>query len=87
VLGRRVLTALLQRHRGPGAELDAADLDAIERQCRDVARAAGGLFDLVFTVDDRENQALTDIGAALRRARDEAFDGLPDPEGGAYTDL
>ena len=87
VLGRQVLTALLQRHRGPGAELDASDLEEVERHCREVARAAGGLFDLVFTVDARENEALGDIGHALRAAREEALDDLPTPEGGAFTDL
>lgn len=85
--GRQVLTALLQRHRGPGAELDVAALDEIERHCHEVARAAGGLFDLVFTVDEREARALRRITAALTRAKEHAFDDLPSPDGGSFSDL
>lgn len=87
VLGRQVLTALVQRHRGPGAELDASDLRALEAQCHEVARAAGGLFDLMFTVDRRESEAIREIAAALHRVGDEALDDLPSPEGGRFTDL
>jgi len=85
--GQRVLVALVQRHRGPGAELDAGTLEQVRARCLAVAKAAGGLFNLVFTVDDNEKRALDAISRSLVSAHDEARDALPDPEGGRFTDL
>jgi len=85
--GRRVLVALVQRHRGPGAELGDDALQQVEQRCLEVAKAAGGLFDLVFTVDEQEQQVLRAISDELGSARAEALDDLPSPDGGAFTDL
>jgi len=85
--GRRVLVALVQRHRGPGADLDDDALEQVEARCLEVARAAGGLFDLVFTVDESEQKALRAISTALGEARQQALDDLPSPDGGSFTDL
>lgn len=86
-LGRRVVVALAHRHRGPGADLGTDALADVARQCVQVARAAGGLFDLAFTVDQRERDAIAAITAALRAGSEALRDDLPDPEGGSFRDL
>ena len=86
-LGRRILVALVHRHRGPGADLGPEALADVARHCEEVARAAGGLFDVVFTVDAREREAITQVVAALQDASDEMLEDLPSPEGGSFQDL
>lgn len=41
-------------------------IDSIESQCEAVARAAGGLFSVAFTVGEEEKKALRAIREALR---------------------
>ena len=86
-LGREVLVALVHRHRGPGSELGPAALEAILEDCRSVARAAGGLFDLAFTVDPREEAILDALRQALTDASAAWMDALPSPPGGVFRDL
>lgn len=85
--GRRLLVALAHRHRGLGAELDASALDEIQALAEQVARAAGGLFDAIFTVDDAERRALGEIRNSFGLGTASHLADLPEPEGGAWTDL
>jgi tellurite resistance protein len=86
-LGRRVLVALVHRHRGPGAEAGPDLLADVERSCVEVARAAGGIFDLAFTVDEAERAVLREIHQALSAESEAVLDDLPSPDGGAFRDL
>jgi hypothetical protein len=86
-LGREVVVALTQRHRGPGADWSTDVLDRVEEQCLDVAQAAGGLFGLVFSTSAEERAAITAIREALRAGRARYDDDLPDPEGGQFEDV
>jgi tellurite resistance protein len=85
--GRTLLVALTLRHRGMGSELGPQTLSDIEALCVDVARAAGGLFDTFFTVDDNERKALEEISRELASQREVFLDDLPSPIGGSYEDL
>ena len=86
-LGRRVVAALALRHRGPTADWGPAVLDRLEQQCEDVARAAGGLFGLVFATSADERAALAEIQQALRSAVAQNDEDLPDPDGGGFADV
>lgn len=85
--GRTLLVALAHRHRGLGAELDASVLDEIQELCEQVAKAAGGLFDALFTVDAAERQAIGEIRKSFGRDTASHLADLPEPEGGSWTDL
>ena len=85
--GRRLLVALTLRHRGLGSDLGPETLTDIKALCVDVAKAAGGLFDTFFTVDDNERMALDEISRELAAQRDVFLDDLPSPIGGSYEDL
>ena len=65
--GRACLVALAARD---GAKLGAAvgpeTLEQVVELCEQVARAAGGLFGILWTVDDRERAAIEQIARALR---------------------
>lgn len=82
-----VIEELVRRQKGPGADFDASDLERIEQECLAVARAAGGLLDLAFTVDSEESKLLADLHERLRRAAAPVFDDLPTPDSGSYDDL
>jgi hypothetical protein len=86
-LGRRVLAALIHRHHGPGEALGPDELRSIEARCLEVAEAAGGFFDLAFTVESAESVELDRVRAALRAASKAVLDDLPSPEGGSFRDL
>lgn len=86
-LGREVVVALGHRHRGPSANWSPDALARMEAQCLDVARAAGGLFGLAFATTAEEQAALTAIREALRAARAQFDDALPDPDGGRFEDF
>lgn len=86
-LGRRLLVALAHRQRGIGAELDAGELDRVIALCLDVARSAGGLFDIAFTVSREERAALAEITGELRGVSDQILDALPSPETGRFDPL
>ena len=60
---RRVLIALLERDPNPEKASDAAR--SVIAMCESVARAAGGLFNLLFTVDQNERKMLREIAQAL----------------------
>jgi hypothetical protein len=77
-----VIEALSLRHQGPGADFGRPDLDRIVAQCESVARAAGGLLDLAFTVDQEETTLLDDLRRRLRRAAAASLHDLPSPDGG-----
>ncbi|MCB9686193.1 MAG: hypothetical protein H6738_22815 [Alphaproteobacteria bacterium] len=86
-LGRRVLVALALRHRGPTADWGPRVLQDVEQHCLDVARAAGGLFGVAFSTSDGERRALAEIGRALKAARADVDEDLPDPDSGSFDDL
>jgi hypothetical protein len=65
-LAHRVVVALSARFQGPTADLGAQLLDTIEQHCEAVARAAGGVFGVAFTVGEDERAALRAIHEALR---------------------
>jgi len=86
-LGRELLVALAHRHRGLGSELDPVALEDVQALALQVARSAGGLFDLLFTVEPAERSALDEISEAIGAKTKALMDDLPSPEGGAWTDL
>lgn len=86
-LGRALIVALAHRQRGLGAELDPAVLGRIEELSLEVARAAGGLFGLVFTVAPEEKEAIRSIAADLGAASESFLEQLPTPEGGDFVEL
>jgi hypothetical protein len=85
--GRRLLVSLVHRHHGLGSELDPVALDDVNALCLQVAQAAGGLFDLLFTVEAAERDALQEIATAFGEQTRALLDDLPTPEGGQWTDL
>jgi hypothetical protein len=68
-LAHRVVVALSKRFQGATADLGAFVIDSVESQCEAVARAAGGLFGVAFTVGEEERTALRKIREALRPER------------------
>lgn len=66
--GRELLVALAKRERGIGSDLGAQTLVGLLELCEDVAKAAGGLFGVVFTVESQEKEAIRDISSALSLA-------------------
>lgn len=84
---KRVIVALAQRHRGLGAELESNTPSRVLALCEQVAEAAGGLFDLAFTVEANERRILTELTHALRVAEDVWLDDLPSPAGGQWEEL
>jgi hypothetical protein len=85
-LALQVIEALTLRHRGPGADFGAPDLERIVAQCEAVARAAGGLLDLAFTVEAHETALLHDLKQRLSHAAHAGLSDLPSPDTG-YTEL
>lgn len=85
--GREVLVQLAHRHRGLGADLPDDLLDTVQSFCLGVARAAGGLFHTLFTVDARERAALDTISGALTSGTEAFLRDLPTPDGGRFEDL
>jgi hypothetical protein len=63
-LARRVLLSLWMRDRQRGEA--PASLEGVLRMCHCVARVAGGLFGLAFTVDRREQQLLVELSESLQ---------------------
>lgn len=86
-LGRTLIAALAHRQRGLGAELDPSVLGKLEELSLEVARAAGGLFGLAFTVAPEEKEAIRAIAADLGAASESFLEQLPSPEGGAFVEL
>ena len=65
--GNACLKALAERSGGHfGGHLDVASLDQVVSLCEQVAAAAGGLFGILWSVDDRERAAIEEIARALR---------------------
>jgi hypothetical protein len=62
---RKLIVALVNRHRGLGSDLPIGLISEVRAQCEEVAEAAGGLLGLVWTVDPREARALDDIRRSL----------------------
>lgn len=86
--GRRLLVALTHRHRGMGSELDASALDDVKQLCVQVAQAAGGLFDALFTVEQAEKAALDEISTEFGQQSARLLEDLPTPDGGrGWIDL
>lgn len=76
-LARELLLVLWARDRDRGAAPDS--LDGVLRMCHAVARVAGGLFGLAFTVDRRERELLEELARTLHlgpRLTPEAQEGL-----------
>ena len=85
--GQQVLVALAGRHRGLGADLPDDVLSTVLRQCEVVARSAGGLFGLAFTVEPEERRVLAELARLVRRQRQAELDDLPTPDGGTWEEL
>ncbi len=64
LLARQVLLVLWSRDRERGQAPDS--LDGVIRMCMCVARVAGGLFGLAFTMDQRERELIGEISQSLR---------------------
>ena len=64
LLARRVLLALWARDREHGEAPE--NLDGVIRMCMCVARVAGGLFGLAFTLDRREVELIGEISQSLQ---------------------
>jgi len=62
--GRKVLSALVTRRQGIGAEVGLEDLEEIGAFCEGVAGAAGGLFGF-GTTSSSEKAAIADVAKAL----------------------
>lgn len=76
---RRVVVALAHRMRGLGSDVPHDALDRIESLCYAVARSAGGLLGLFFTLDPRERDAIQEITESLQLEENAALDHLPSP--------
>lgn len=86
-LGRRLLVALAHRQVGLGAEVGPADLTRVQRLSEEVARSAGGLFGLAFSVSAEERSALAEIEASVQEASEAFLDLLPTSSTGTLEDL
>jgi len=64
LLARQVLLVLWSRDRERGQAPDS--LDGVIRMCMCVARVAGGLFGLAFTMDQRERELIGEISQSLQ---------------------
>ncbi len=64
LLARRVLLVLWSRDREKGNAPES--LDGVIRMCMCVARVAGGLFGLAFTMDPRERELIGEISRSLQ---------------------
>ena len=72
--GRECLIALASRTDSPlGQAVTADTLGNILELCETVARSAGGLFGMIWSVDARERSAIQEIALALEVAVDDAF--------------
>ncbi len=63
--GRKLLVELAKRETGLGTSMSAQTLEDVLEFCERVARAAGGLFGVIWTVDSRERNAIREIAEAL----------------------
>lgn len=64
--GHRVIVELARRGGGLESGVTGDTIDVVLGYCETVARAAGGLFGLMFSVDANERRAITEIAVALR---------------------
>lgn len=64
--GRRALRELVHHEHPLGRDITAETLDTLVSYCEEVARASGGLFGMVWSVDERERRALVEIARELR---------------------
>lgn len=85
--GRTLLVALSHRQQGLGSALDAGTLRDVQSLCVQVARSAGGVFDLLFTVDPSEQAAIDEIGQEMNHQTNDFLDDLPSPDGGDWVEL
>ena len=85
--GQQLLVALTYRHRGLGADLGPGTLATVEGLCTQVAKAAGGVFGVLFSVDASERRVLDTISRELGDRTQSLLDDLPSPEGGDWADL
>ena len=73
---RHTLLALARRERGLGRDITPETLTELVGLCQDVAKAAGGLFDRLWTVSEDEQHAIWDIAGALCLGPDVSKDHL-----------
>jgi hypothetical protein len=76
--GRDVILELARRGGGFGTTFTASSVDQLVGFCEVVAKCAGGLLGLVFSVNAQERAAIKEIAEALRIAESEnaAWGGL-----------
>ena len=65
---RKLIVALVNRHRGLGSDLPIGLIGEVRAQCEEIAESAGGLLGLMWTVDPREATALDEIRRSLTAA-------------------
>ncbi len=86
-LGRDILVALAHRQIGLGASVTPADLKQVQELSVEVAKAAGGLFGIAFTVSPEERATLAELEANLSAASEAFLDQLPTSDTGTLEDL
>ena len=86
-LGREILVALAHRQVGLGSDVTPRDLQDVRDLSVEVAKSAGGLFGIAFSVSPEERAALAQLEASLSAASEAFLDQLPTPETGHLEDL
>jgi uncharacterized membrane protein YebE (DUF533 family) len=84
---RQLIVTLAQQHRGLGSDLPPETTDRVLTLCQAVAEAAGGLFDLAFTVDANERSMIRELTRALHLEEAAWLDDLPSPPNGRWEEL
>ncbi len=84
--GQKLLAALALRRPPIAAALPEDAADAVVVLCEQVARAAGGLLGVLWTVDDRERAAIDAVARAMTQERLQLLAELPSP-GAGWEDL
>jgi hypothetical protein len=86
-LGRDILVALAHRQFGLGQDVTPTDLDAVRDLSVEVAKAAGGLFGIAFSISPEERATLDALEADLAEASEAFLEQLPTPDTGRLEEL
>lgn len=79
-LGRRILVALAHGAGGSDTDIEPSSLRRVVALSEEVARAAGGLFGMAFTMSTEEREALTEIEFGMNSAGAAFLNRLPSAE-------